>query len=381
MADKSAPKMEMIGRISAHRTGGRIRKPRALKKIARVSVVIPCYNCARFLRQCVNSVIRGQAGIKVEVIIVDDNSTDNSLAIARQIGVEHNNVRVIANEVNLGHITTCNRGLDAATAPYVLLLPADDLVTPGALTRAAELLEAEPTVGMVYGRAVEFQGKVPPCRTERSSWIIWHGADWLRHRCRSGYNVVASPEVVMRTSVLRATGGYRSDLPQAGDFEMWLRASAVSDVGFLAGVDQAYHRSHGRNLNRTMFQSGTDKGQLVDLVQRWQSLQAVFDSVGRGLAEGSNLEEIARNTMARQAIEHINYAYARGFRGFPEEDFEAFAKELNPRVGQTRLGRSLARRRRLGMSTLPLHPLLALPALHWRFKEVLRRWRRAKIGV
>lgn len=382
MTGRAQPKTDVIGRIAAQRTGGRISEVRSLKGSARVSVVIPCFNYGRFLRHCVGSVLRDQPGVDVEVIIVDDKSRDDSLTMARQIELEQSgNVRVIANETNLGHIRTYNRGLDAATAPYVLLLSADDLVTPGALTRAAELLEAEPNVGMVYGRAIEFSDKMPPSRTDGSFWIIWRGTDWLRHRCRSGYNVIASPEVVMRASVLRATGGYRNDLPHAGDFEMWLRTSAISDVGFLAGVDQAYRRSHGRNMNRTIFHSGSDKGQLVDLKQRWLSFENVFNGVGRGLAEGAHLQEIARRTLARQALEHINYAYARGFHDFPIDDFEELAKEIDPLVEWTRQGRRVARRRRLGMTSLPLHPLWALPALQWRFEEVIRRWRRSRIGV
>ena len=134
-------------------------------------------------------------------------------------------------------------------------------------------------------------------------------------------------------------------------------------------------------MNRTMFQSGSERGQFIDLKQRWQSFQTVFAGVGQGLADGAHLQEIARHTMARQALEHINYAYARGFADFPIEDFEDFAKEIDPSVEGTREGRSLARRRRLGMTSLPLHPLWALPALHWRFTEVLRRWRRNRIGV
>ena len=57
-------------------------------------------------------------------------------------------VRVIRHEQNKGHIATDNDGLEAATGEFVLLLSADDLVTPGALTRAAELLAAEPPVGL-----------------------------------------------------------------------------------------------------------------------------------------------------------------------------------------------------------------------------------------
>ena len=78
----------------------------------------------------------------------------------------------------------------------------------------------------------------------------------------------------MRTSVLRKIGGYRPDLPHAGDFEMWLRAAAVSDVGFLVGVDQAYYRQHSDNMHRRAFESGSAHGQLIDLKQRWLVLRS-----------------------------------------------------------------------------------------------------------
>src|SRR5690606_10773812 len=102
------------------------------------------------------------------------------------------------------------------------------------------------------------------------------GADWLRIRCHLGYNVVPTPTAVMRTSVLRAIGGYRTDLPHAGDFEMWLRTASVADIGFLAGVDQALYRCHGHNMNSSLFHSGTDAGRLIDLEQRLLSFEAVL---------------------------------------------------------------------------------------------------------
>ncbi|WP_234836432.1 glycosyltransferase family 2 protein [Sinorhizobium meliloti] len=212
---------------------GRIRAPSRLDRVPRVSVVVPCYNYGHYLRQCVDSVTRNQPGIEVEVIIVDDKSTDDSVAVARSIADRDERVRLILHEQNKGHIATYNDGLDAATGEFVLLLSADDLATPGALTRAAELLVAEPSAGVVYGNAIHFSGDLPASRTVGKTWIIWSGVDWLRDRCRTGYNVVASPEAVMRTSVLRTIGGYRADLPHASDFEMWLRTSAVSDIGFL----------------------------------------------------------------------------------------------------------------------------------------------------
>jgi glycosyltransferase involved in cell wall biosynthesis len=373
--------MDFLLRALAKLTGGSVRRSVALNRTPRVSVVIPCYNYGRYLRQCVESVTGNQPGVDLEIVIVDDASTDGSLDVALSIRECDRRVRVIAHGRNQGHIATYNEGLDAVTGEFVLLLSADDLVTPGALTRATGLLAAVPSVGFVYGNAIHFDRDLPPSRSEERDWIVWAGADWLRGRCRSGYNVVASPEVVMRTSVLRAIGGYRPDLPHAGDFEMWLRASAVSDVGFLAGVDQAYYRHHAVNMHRKDFRSGTAHGQLLDLRQRWQCFQAVFDGVGGKLDDAARLLQISRRTIARQALEHVNYAYARGFRDFPSEQFEALALEVLEEAASTRTGRALARRKKLGMLPLPLHPLWAASAIAWRCEDFIRCFRRGRIGV
>lgn len=360
---------------------GRRRPIAPLKRVPRVSVVIPCYNYGRFLPQCVESVTHDQPGIDLEVIIVDDKSTDDSLDVARMLRASDERIRIVVHTQNQGHIATYNDGLDAATGEFVLLLSADDLVTPGALTRAAALLVAEPSVGLVYGGAIDFYKDLPESRREGRGWIIWPGIDWLRCRCEAGYNVVATPTAVMRTSVLRAIGGYRPDLPHAGDFEMWLRTSVVSDIGFLMEVDQAYYRLHASNMHKKDFSSGSAKGQLIDLKQRWDSFELVFAGIGETLAERRSLQKIARQTMARHTLEHVNYAYARGFRDFPIKEFEALAHLIDPGADCTKAGRALGRRKKIGMITLPLHPLWAPAALLWRFEGLLQRWRRQSVGI
>jgi hypothetical protein len=373
--------MDLMSRVSVKRTKGRIRRLCALDRVPSVSVVIPCYNYGRYLRECVGSVTRDQPGIEVEVIIVDDKSADDSLAIALSIAELDRRVRVITHDENKGHIATYNEGLSEATGEFVLLISADDLVTPGALTRAAELLVAQPSVGLVYGNAIHFNGRLPPSRSQRKEWIIWSGVDWLRGRCQSGYNVIASCEAVMRTSVLRAIGGHRADLPHTSDFEMWLRTAAVSDIGFLAGVDQAYYRHHGVNMNKVNFHSGTACGQLIDLEQRWRSFEAVFAGVGSALEDGTSLLQTARRTLSRQALGSINYAYARGFRDFPVGEFEALARRIDSDADSSSAGQALTRRKRVGMMSLPLHPLWAASALAWRTEAMLARWRHQRIGV
>jgi GT2 family glycosyltransferase len=344
-------------------------------------VVIPCYNYGRYLPECVGSVANEQPGVDVEIIIVDDKSTDDSLVVARALGAADARVRVLSNPVNQGAIATYNHGLAAATGEFVLLLSADDLASPGALTRASALLAAEESLGLVYGTAIHFRDRKPLPRSSNEAWIVWPGRTWLRQRCLSGYNVVASPEVVMRTSVLRAIGGYRSDLPHAGDFEMWLRTSVVSDIGFLHGVDQAYYRQHANNMHKTEFSSGTAFGALIDLQQRWRSFEVVFEGVGATLKEADELLQIARRTIARHALESINYAYARGFRSFPVREFEDFARAVDPTIDDTPVGRAFSRRKRAGMLKIPVHPLWAPAAVALRLNHWVLPWRTRFLGI
>lgn len=373
--------MDILSRIALRGSNGIVLTRVPLTRVPRISVVIPCYNYGRFLKQCVDSVLNDQPGVDVEIVIVDDKSTDDSREIALAIGAKHPQVRLISHETNQGHIKTYNDGLEAATGEFVMLLSADDLVTPGALTRAAELLTTDEAIGLVYGNAIHFHGQLPQSRLRGKDWIVWAGEDWVRVRCKSGYNVVASPEVMMRTSTLREIGGYRPDLPHAADFEMWLRTAAVAKIGYLVGVDQAFYRHHSANMNKTQFTDGTARGQLVDLKQRWQSFEAVFTGLGKRLEQADNLFRTARRTMARQALERPIYAYARGFRDFPVAAFEEAARAIDADVETTRTWRALARRKRLGMVSLPLHPLWAMSAVMWRMAGMVHGWRRYRIGI
>lgn len=372
----------MMGIFSRLSLGGRRRTAVPLAREPVVSVVIPCYNYGRYLPACVRSVTTDQPGIALDIVIVDDCSTDDSLAVARKLQGEDPRIRIIAHETNKKHIQTYNDGLAAANGDYVLLLSADDLVAPGALTRAAALLDAEPQVGLVYGGSIDFNETVPKGRTGTPGWIVWKGTDWLRARCRSGYNVVPTPSAVMRTSVLRRIGGYRPDLPHAGDFEMWLRTALAADIGFLAGVDQAFYRDHGTNMHTSMFHSGTANGQFIDMRQRLESFEAALSRSDLWSGpESADLLRTARRTLAAQALGHVNYAYARGKRTFPCAEFEAFARALDPDIERTPAGRALARRKRFGIIDAPLHPLWAPAAIADRAWEQVRRLRHYSVGV
>jgi glycosyltransferase involved in cell wall biosynthesis len=127
-----------------------------------VSVVIPCYNGAPFLRETIDSVLN-QTRPALEVIVVDDGSTDDSAAIAQSYGPP---VRVIRQE-NQGESVARNRGMDEARGDWIGLLDADDRWVPQKLERQLDALRgASPDVVCVYSDFVLFgsvQRKVVSC--------------------------------------------------------------------------------------------------------------------------------------------------------------------------------------------------------------------------
>src|SRR5439155_24814472 len=132
------------------------------------------------------------------------------------------------------------------------LLSADDLLAPGALARATELLEAHPEVAFVYCPTIrllpEKNHPDPESGTGRNGWQIWPGASWVQGVFSKSVPFLDSPEVVARTRMYKTLGGYRPELPHTADVDVWLRFAAHGSVGRV-DADQAYYRVHGNNMH------------------------------------------------------------------------------------------------------------------------------------
>jgi hypothetical protein len=336
-----------------------------------VTVVIPCYNYGRFLGQAVESAI-GQTDVSVDVVVVDDASTDDSLEIANALARAHPAVRVIARPRNGGPVDTFNDGLAAVGGEYLVRLDADDLLTPGSLGRSIALAEAFPEVGMVYGRPLHFWGEPPNARTRPSSWRVMSGSRWLDLRCRIGANCITSPEVLMRTSVVDEVGGQRP-LAHAHDMEMWMRLARAADVGWVGGSDQAWHREHLDSRSSL----GVDV--ITDLGERAAAFETLFTD-GRGDAARDAVRlETARSALADDALRRASSAYARGRGGSPETDaYLRFAGGLDVDLARLPHAKVFAQAERLGPRRARYSPSLLGWAAINRIKgdASARRWAR-----
>jgi hypothetical protein len=157
-------------------------------------------------------------------------------------------------------------------------------------------MEEYPSVGLTYGSTIKFtDDDLPAARTIAKRWIIWHGHDWIMQACKTGENVVGASGALMRGSVLRDIGVYKTHLPHAGDFEMWMRAATVSDVGYVDGADQAYYRSHANNMHHAY-------SALDDYSQRLASFDTIFSERSGLLKDSDLMRDTAHSVIARIAL-------------------------------------------------------------------------------
>lgn len=310
-----------------------------------VSVVIPCFNYGHFLAGCLDSVL-SQDGVRVSVLVIDDRSTDGSDQLAARVCAEDPRVTLCCHRENTGLIATANEGLEWASGDYVVLLSADDQLVPGSLARATSVMEAEPTVGLVYGRPL-LAPEGRPIPMHSGSWRrtdVWSGVDWIAGRCRSAHNAMSSPEVVVRTRTHRAAGGYDTACTHASDLNMWLRIAAISDVAYVRGVPQAVYRVHSDSMQRSQ------RGPLSDLVERRIAFDAFFASAGAQLENSSALAGCAHRALARQALWRASRIVDHGRPGGQEwvESLVGFALETDPGARHLREWRGLGIRRSIG---------------------------------
>ena len=120
-----------------------------------VSVVIVNWNTAGLLRQCLTSLPCASASVDLEVIVVDNGSTDDSVAMMRR---DFPQVRLVANETNVGFVKANNQGLAVATGAYLLMLNSDTEVSAGAIERLVEVAAGNPLIGAVGPRLLNTDG-------------------------------------------------------------------------------------------------------------------------------------------------------------------------------------------------------------------------------
>ena len=204
-----------------------------------VSVCVPVYNNSATIARCLRSVL-DQDGVDFEIVVVDDDSSDESAAIAATMLREGD--RLIRNQPRLGLNLNHNKCLELARGTYVQFVHADDWLLPGALLTLARCFN-DPTVGMAFApRRVE---------TDELAWKARYATPHVHFSKLEEHNQgrslvtqialrgvkdnwIGEPTSVMfRRRLALDVGGFRDDIYQLVDLDLWLRLMLVSTVCFL----------------------------------------------------------------------------------------------------------------------------------------------------
>lgn len=185
-----------------------------------VTVVIPCYNHGRYVGDAIESVLR-QTWPEVEVIVVDDGSTDNTAEVVRK----YDGVRYI-HQRNTGLAAARNAGARAGGGTHFVFLDADDRLTRGAIESGMKCFERNPGAGLVYGQGVMFDdGGAFADPTE----LAEPGPDPYEHLLRSNYLWMIHMSLYERSAIEDA-GLFDSGVDAAADYGLNLKIARARPV-------------------------------------------------------------------------------------------------------------------------------------------------------
>jgi len=207
-----------------------------------VSVCIPTYNHAHFLPAAIQSAL-DQTERNLEILIVDNCSTDNTAEVVQQFCSLDGRVRYVRNEVNLGLVGNLNHCLELANGMYIKYLLADDLLVPDCIEQMLKGFAVAPDVVLVASRRTLVNEALQPRRVAglQTEHGMLDGRSMISHTLFNG-NYIGEPTAVMfRTA--DAVRGFSADFKRLVDVEMWFHLLEKGNLYYLT-VPLVYIRQH-----------------------------------------------------------------------------------------------------------------------------------------
>ncbi len=225
------------------------------KNIPKVSVCIPTFNAADYLRQAVQSVLE-QNYQDFEIVIVDNCSTDNTVSLVGELQqLSNDHIRFYKNDHNIGLVGNLNKCLEYSNGAYIKFLCADDLLLPGCLEQMVAILDAHESVKLVAsGRTIiDTHAQKLTIRRYSSANVVVPGKQAITE-CLFGRHYIGEPSAVMfRKNDVE--NGFREDLPQVLDIDMWFRLLEQGDLLYI-GKPLCAIRQHASQMTHTNIRSG-----------------------------------------------------------------------------------------------------------------------------
>jgi glycosyltransferase involved in cell wall biosynthesis len=215
-----------------------------------VTIVVPNYNHAHFLPESLGS-LAAQTRAPDRVLIIDDCSTDDSIAVISRFLTEHPNWELIRHESNQGVVRGQNEALELADTDWIGYLGADDALHPTYVEKALAVAESHREVGLICG-CCEIIGPAPgrmlrPMMLPAQASTMMTPAD-VRRILLAGDNYFSGTVSLYRCAALRALGGFDVKLGSFSDAFLARRLALTYGFYFLTEI-LGYWRIHGQNYS------------------------------------------------------------------------------------------------------------------------------------
>ena len=260
-----------------------------------VSICIPTHNGARWIEESVASAL-SQTYPSLEILVVDDRSTDNTVEIVRSINDDR--VRVVVNETRQGLAGNWNQCVRLAKGEFIKFLFQDDALYPHCVERMMAVFESHPRLGMMFARrnfvvepdapaelAKEIVGEYTDQHLRfKNVRTVNDGRQLFAQHVAKGFEqscVAEPPSTLIPKEVFRHLGLFNIRMRQACDIEMWLRIMFFYDVWF---VDEKllFFRIHGDSataVNRGDRKAEYDRFWMLEGLLRYPQIGAAYPEV------------------------------------------------------------------------------------------------------
>ncbi len=273
-------------------------------RVPRVSVVVPVFNRPAYVAEAVRSALAQECPGGLEVLVVDDGSTDTTPQVLAALAAADARVRVVR-QANAGPAHARNRAFREARGELLALLDSDDVWLPGKLAAQLALLDAHPRAALVHSDVDEFFEADARPWTRRPEIVSGHVLRRLLER-----NVLHTMTVVLRRSVVDEVGGFDPEYPPCEDWDLWLRIAARHAI-----VGDAERRVRVR-----IHEGGISRDPLVVYAQ---ARRLVAAAARRLAAEGHPDAAFARRQAARWHVKYGRRLRRAGRADEAETEFRA----------------------------------------------------------
>jgi glycosyltransferase involved in cell wall biosynthesis len=232
----------------------------------RVSILIPTYNGARFISECVESALN-QTYANVEVVVIDDGSTDGTADILQK----YESRIVLLRQENQGLCGALNSGLNGATGDFVSFLGHDDYIMAEKIEKQVRFLESHPEYGMVYTDGIGIDKSGATIRETYNRGTFRQGRVFPELFVEM---FVSGPTMMIPRPVIEKVGHYDTAIAFE-DYQMALRISYYYPIGYIEDKLYAY-RQHGSNMSsRTYTMSKNNLLTIAAIAKEFPDIKAI----------------------------------------------------------------------------------------------------------